>query len=153
MKCPRCGSLEDKVLESRQNKEATSIRRRRECTDCGFRFTSYENIEKRPIMVIKKDGTMQNFDIGKIQRGLSICTAKLKIDEETIKDLLETIEEQITQMAGPNRRITTVEIGEQVLKELYPISFVAYVRFAAVYREFKNVNQFIEEIQNLSNPK
>lgn len=150
MRCPKCFSTEDKVLESRSNKDATSIRRRRECLNCGFRFTSYENIEKRPIVVVKKDGTLQNFDIGKIQRGLNICTAKLKIDENDLKQLLERIEEQIIQIAGANRRITTEEIGEQVLKELYPISPVAYVRFAAVYREFKDVHQFIEEIKNLT---
>jgi transcriptional regulator NrdR len=150
MKCPKCGCLDDKVLESRQNKDATAIRRRRECLECGFRFTSYENIEKRPIKVIKKDGQIQNFDITKIERGIDSCTAKLSIGEDVRNELIETIEERINTIAGPGRRVTTIEIGEEVLKALYPISFVAYVRFAAVYREFSDVNQFIEEINKLS---
>lgn len=150
MKCPKCGYPEDKVLESRQNKEATTIRRRRECLSCHFRFTSYENIEKRPILVIKKDGSVQNFDIGKIERGIHFCTVKLKIEEDKIKNLLEDIEEKVIQIAGANRRISTTQIGEEVLKALYPISYVAYVRFAAVYKEFKDVKQFIEEINKLA---
>ncbi len=153
MKCPKCNCPDDKVLESRQNKEATVIRRRRKCLGCGFRFTSYENIEQRPIIVVKKDGALQNFDIGKIERGIHFCTAKLQIEESQINELLYNIEEQINQIAGATRRITTVQIGEEVLKALYPISFVAYVRFAAVYREFNNVNQFIEEINKLSTIK
>lgn len=150
MKCPKCGSLEDKVLESRQNKNGSSIRRRRECLSCGFRFTSYEKIEEKPIIVIKKDGRQQQFDINKVERGIFTCTEKLKIDPSIIDHLLVSIEERVQEIAGANRRISSAEIGEETLRQLYPISHVAYVRFASVYRAFDDLGQFIDEIEQIA---
>ncbi len=150
MKCPRCSGSEDKVLESRQNKDGSAIRRRRECLSCGFRFTSYERIEEKPIIVIKKDGREQPFDIKKVERGIRTSTDKLKISQATIDRLLNSIEDEIIEMAGHGRRVTSSEIGETTLKELYKVSKVAYVRFASVYRQFDDLDKFIQEIENIA---
>ena len=150
MKCPRCYVDNDKVLESRTNKDGTSIRRRRECLNCGHRFTSYERIEEKPIIVIKKDGSEQPFDISKIERGVRTCTEKLRLSQGTIEKLLNSIEDEIYKKTEHTRKITSIEIGETTLKELYKVSKVAYVRFASVYREFDDVNKFINEIENIA---
>ncbi|HIV98626.1 MAG TPA: transcriptional regulator NrdR [Candidatus Ornithospirochaeta avicola] len=150
MKCPRCGSLEDKVLESRPSKDGLSIRRRRECLECGCRFTSYEKVELKPIVVIKKDGKHQNFDISKVERGIRACTEKIAIDPERLKETLENIENRIHDLAGSKRTVTSVQIGEETLKELYKLNHVAYVRFAAVYRAFDSLERFIEEIEKIA---
>ena len=97
MKCPRCSSLEDKVLESRQNKDGSSIRRRRQCLECGYRFTSYEKIEEKPIIVIKKDGSEQPFDIRKVERGVRTSTDKLRLTQGTIEKLLDAIEDEVVE--------------------------------------------------------
>lgn len=149
MKCPRCSIDNDKVKESRQNKTATSIRRRRECLSCGHRFTSYEKIEEKPIIVKKKDGREQPFDISKVERGIRSCTDKLKINQSTLEELLNNIEDNVNDVAGSKREITSKEIGEETLKQLYKVSPVAYVRFASVYREFNDLDQFIKEIEHL----
>lgn len=150
MKCPKCDCLEDKVLESRSNKNGTAIRRRRVCTECGHRFTSYEKIEEKPIIVIKKDGHQQPFDIAKVERGIRSCTEKLRIDQSTLEKLLVSIEESINDIAGPGRMIKSTEIGEETLRQLYPISKVAYVRFASVYRAFDDLDKFINEIEHIA---
>lgn len=150
MKCPRCNESEDRVLESRQNKDGSAIRRRRECLSCGYRFTSYERIEEKPIIVVKKDGREQPFDIKKVERGIRTSTDKLKISQATIDRLLNNIEDEIMEMAGHGRRVTSSEIGETTLKELYKVSKVAYVRFASVYRQFDDLDRFIEEIENIA---
>lgn len=150
MRCPNCGSSKDKVLESRQNTNGSSIRRRRECLDCGYRFTSYEKIEEKTITVIKKDGRSQQFDIKKIERGIRTCTEKLNIDEETISQLLDDIEDAIAEQAGHDRKIKSSAIGEETLKHLSTINTVAYVRFASVYRAFDDLDQFIQEIERLN---
>ncbi len=150
MKCPRCGSLNDKVLESRQNKNGTSIRRRRVCLDCDHRFTSYEKIEERPIIVIKKDGREQPFDISKVERGIRSCTEKLMIDQKTIDTLLANIEDRVNDIAASSRKIKSSQIGEETLKQLYTVSPVAYVRFAAVYRAFDTLDKFISEIEHIA---
>ncbi|MBR1937808.1 MAG: transcriptional repressor NrdR [Spirochaetales bacterium] len=149
MKCPRCSCPDDKVLESRMNKEGTSLRRRRECLKCGFRYTTYERYEERPIIVTKKDGRLQNFDRSKIERGIRTCTEKLKIDEKDLQQVLDRIEEEINELAGSSRVVTSQQIGEITLKEIYTLSPVAYVRFAAVYRAFDDLSQFINEIERL----
>ena len=152
MNCPKCGSSKDKVLESRSNKEGTSIRRRRQCCDCGYRFTSYEHIERKPIVVIKKDGRHQTFDIGKVERGIRTCTEKLPLGQGEIDNILHTIEDEGYEVAQSNRNtISSKEIGEATLRALYPVSPVAYVRFAAVYRAFDTLDQFISEIETLRN--
>lgn len=150
MKCPRCGSLTDKVIESRPGRDGMSIRRRRECTECGCRFTSYERVELKPIIVIKKSGKHQAFDINKVEHGIRVCTEKINIDPEELQKTLINIENRITDLAGAKRTITSTMIGEETLKELYKLNPVAYVRFAAVYRAFDNVGQFISEIEKIA---
>ena len=150
MKCPRCGCMIDKVVESRPGKDGTTIRRRRECTECGFRFTSYERVEFKPIIVIKKNGKHQPFDIAKVERGIRVCTEKLDISQEALEKTMFSIENRINELAGPKRTVTSVTIGEETLKELYKLHPVAYVRFAAVYRAFDNVGQFINEIASIA---
>lgn len=150
MRCPRCGNDNDKVLESRTNKDGTSIRRRRKCLECGHRFTSYERIEEKPIIVIKKDGRHQPFDITKVERGIRQCTEKLSITQNEIEEILRNIEDSIYELAGSSNTVTSKQVGEETLRQLYPISPVAYVRFASVYRAFDDLDQFIEEIENLA---
>ncbi len=153
MICPKCKKDNDKVIESRPNKDGTSIRRRRECLECGYRFTSYERIENRPISVIKKDGTRQPFDITKIQRGIERCTEKLNIPQEDIDRTLASIEDRVGEIAGARNTITSKEVGEETLRQLYDLSPVAYVRFASVYRRFDDLGQFIKEIESLAERK
>ncbi|MBK5200296.1 MAG: transcriptional repressor NrdR [Spirochaetaceae bacterium] len=153
MKCPKCGSSKDKVLESRQNTQGSSIRRRRECLECGYRFTSYEKIEEKTISVIKKDGRSQQFDIKKIERGIRTATDKLNISEETLTQLLDSIEDAVEEQAGHDRQIKSSSIGEETLRQLSLINTVAYVRFAAVYRAFEDLDQFILEIERLNENK
>ncbi len=149
MRCPRCSHNNDKVLESRSTRDGTQIRRRRQCLNCGFRFTSYERIEERPIIVIKKDGRHQPFDISKVERGIRTCTDKLDLDPKDLDNILRNIEDRVYEIAGVKNMITSKEVGEETLRQLYPISPVAYVRFAAVYRAFDDVDQFIKEIETL----
>jgi len=150
MRCPNCQKDNDKVIESRSNQFGTSIRRRRECLNCGYRFTSYEKIEEKRITVIKKDGREEVFDINKIKRGIETSTDKLNIDDEIIKQLLDDIEQNIRTQAGSKREIKSSQIGEETLKQLSHVNTVAYVRFAAVYRAYDNIEQFIQEIERLN---
>lgn len=151
MNCPKCNIDHDKVLESRSNKEGTSIRRRRLCLNCGYRFTSYEHIERKPIVVIKKDGKHQTFEIAKVERGILTCTEKLPIGQNEIEETLREIEDEVYTIAQNNKNsITSREIGEATLRHLYRMSPVAYVRFAAVYRAFDTLDQFINEIEELT---
>lgn len=153
MRCPACGSLEDKVLETRTTANGTAMRRRRECLACGFRFTSYERVEDKPITIIKKNGDIQPFDIRKIERSLRICTDKRNITQEKIDDLVRNIEEAIQIQAGPKHEITSTAIGEEILKKLYTLDPVAYVRFASVYRQFNSLEQFVDEIEKFAQPE
>ena len=150
MRCPRCGNDNDKVLESRSNRDGTSIRRRRKCLECGHRFTSYEKKKKKPIIVIKKDGRHQPFDISKVERGIRQCTEKLSIKQEEIDEILHNIEDNIYEMAGSSNTVTSQQVGEETLRQLYPVSRVAYVRFASVYRAFHDLDQFVSEIEKLA---
>ncbi|MCR4676729.1 MAG: transcriptional regulator NrdR [Sphaerochaetaceae bacterium] len=147
MRCPACGCNDDKVLETRTTNNGSAMRRRRECIKCGYRFTSYERVEDKPITVIKKNGNIQQFDAEKIQRCLRICTDKRNISQETLDELISNVEEQIKIMAGPRHEVTSAQIGEEILRQLSGIDAVAYVRFASVYRSFNNVEQFIAEIE------
>lgn len=151
MKCPRCSHEQDKVLESRQNRDSTTIRRRRECLNCGYRFTSYEKIEEKTIIVIKKNGSQQPFDIKKVERGILTCTDKLKINHEDIEKILQRIEDNVREIARNKKVVKSTEIGEETLKQLYTLSPVAYVRFASVYRAFDDLDMFIEEIEHIAN--
>ena len=149
MKCPSCGSNNDKVLETRTTEGGLAIRRRRECLDCGFRFTSYERVEDKPITVIKKDGSLQPFDHSKIERSLRICTDKRSISGEVFDNLVQNVENAIKIQAGSSHEISSSAIGEEILRQLYKVDAVAYVRFASVYRSFNDVEQFIREIDRL----
>lgn len=150
MLCPHCGHTDDRVLESRQNRSGTTIRRRRECLECGYRFTSYERIDEKPLMVIKRDGRREPFDLAKVARGIGITTEKRNISQETIEEMLQEIEDEVQILAGAKREVSSVTIGEVALRQLYRIDAVAYVRFASVYRAFDNVDQFIEEIERIT---
>ena len=151
MNCPKCGKDHDKVLESRSNKDGTSIRRRRLCLECGYRFTSYEHIERKPVVVIKKDGSHQTFELAKVERGTRTCTEKLPVSQEAIDITLREIDVEVFAIAqGSRNQISSREIGETTLRHLYKMSPVAYVRFAAVYRAFDTLDQFINEIEELT---
>ncbi len=150
MRCPHCGSMDDKVLESRQNSSGSTIRRRRECLTCGYRYTSYERIEEKHLMVIKRDGRREPFDILKLERGLQTSLQKRTISQVVVEKIIHDIEDESMILAGSKRELSSQSIGELVLKKLYKIDPVAYVRFASVYRMFDNVSQFINEIEKLS---
>ncbi len=142
--------MEDKVLETRTTSNGSAMRRRRVCLKCGYRFTSYERVEDKPIVVIKKNGDLQDFDINKIVRAVKICTDKRNLSAETIENLIADIEEAIKIQAGSRHEITSSAIGEETLKQIYKVDKVAYIRFASVYRAFDNVEQFVKEIESLA---
>jgi transcriptional repressor NrdR len=150
MRCPHCHELEDRVIESRQNASGTSIRRRRECLACGYRFTSYERIEEKPLMVIKRDSRREPFSIDKIEQGIQRSLQKRPVSQKEIEELLHAIEDEAALVSKNSREIRAEEIGEMVLKKLYELDGVAYVRFASVYRMFDNVGEFLNEIEKLT---
>ncbi len=150
MLCPYCGSLDDKVIESRQNAAGTSIRRRRECVNCKYRFTSYEQIEEKKLMVIKKDGSREPFDPAKIARGIEKSLEKRPVSTNKADELLQAIEDEAYMIGKNSREITTGEVGDLVLKHLFEADKVAYVRFASVYRMFSDVHEFISEIERFT---
>lgn len=147
MLCPSCNSDNSKVLESRTTEKGQSIRRRRECLDCGHRFTTYERIEFVPITVIKKDGSKESFDRSKILRGIVRACEKTGIEAEVLESLVESIEVEIEE--NFMREITTQSIGELVLSHLSNISEVAYVRFASVYGKFTSIEDFVIILQQM----
>lgn len=147
MKCPFCGCVDTKVLDSRPNDDKTAIRRRRECEQCHRRFTTYEKIETIPLMVVKKDGNTEPYDRRKIEQGILQACYKRHITAETIEKAVDEIENTIFAMG--NSEIKSSTIGEIVMDKIKEVDPVAYVRFASVYRQFKDVNTFIEEIKLL----
>ena len=149
MRCPRCGEDNDRVLESRQSTSGTSIRRRRECSACDYRFTSYERIEERPLMVVKRSGNREAFDLSKIARGLERSLEKRPVSAETVTEILALIEDQAYMMGKSSHEVSAEKLGELVLEKLYSIDSVAYIRFASVYRSYGDVQEFIEEIKKL----
>ncbi len=150
MRCPHCGSLDDKVIESRQNSIGTSIRRRRECTSCGFRFTSYEHIEEKPLMVVKRDGRREAFDLVKLERGIQKSLEKRPVPQAKVEEIVHEIEDEASMKGKSTHEVSAQELGEMVLAKLYALDRVAYVRFASVYRMFDNVEEFVREIEKLS---
>ncbi len=149
MKCPYCGSDENKVIDSRIVKEGKAIRRRRECLKCGKRFTTYEYIEKSPVMVIKRDGRREPFDRAKLLNGIITACHKRPVPREKIEELVDEIESVISDLG--KLEVPSREIGEEVIKRLKFIDEVSYVRFASVYRDFKDKNEFFEELKKLMN--
>jgi len=151
MKCPYCNQSGDKVVDSRESKEATSIRRSRECLLCGKRFTTYERIMESPLLVVKKDGRREEFDRNKIMTGLLKAFQKRPValtDLERIADEIETYVQE-----NPEKEVTTAEIGQMLMRKIHRLDKVAYVRFASVYREFKDVSEFLQEISELFDAK
>ena len=151
MKCPFCGHLEDKVIDSRESKEGESIRRRRQCLSCEKRFTSYERIDEVPYMVIKKDGRREKFDRQKVLNGLMRACEKRPVSMVKLSDLVSQVESRVTD--SPDREIMTTEIGEFLMETLRGIDKIAYVRFASVYRDFQDERAFIEELHSLVTPE
>lgn len=150
MKCPFCGSIEDKVIDSRTSKEGDAIRRRRECLKCGKRFTSYERVEDVLPMVIKKDGRREPFDRLKILNGLKKACEKRPIGIETLEAITDSIEKKLLGLGV--KEIQSTWIGEEVMTALKELDKVAYVRFASVYRQFKDINELMNEVKALFNP-
>ncbi len=148
MKCPFCDELEDKVVDSRMAKEGEVIRRRRECLGCKRRYTTYERVEEILPMVVKKDGRRESFDRTKILAGLKKACEKRPISTATIEDVTDRIEKRIQEMG--ETEIESRIIGEELMKELHQLDQVAYVRFASVYREFKDIDQFMDELKMLA---
>jgi len=151
MKCPFCGNIEDKVVDSRVASEGDSIRRRRECLKCQRRFTTYEYIEKTTLMIIKKDGRREPFDRNKILSGLLRACEKRPVSMETVEEVVGNIER--TLQKNYDKEVVSSDIGELVMKQLHDLDEVAYVRFASVYRQFKDINQFLGELKDLLNKR
>ena len=151
MKCPYCGHLGDKVVDSRESKEGEVIRRRRECLECGKRFTSYERIDEIPYMVVKKDGTRERFERQKLIAGLLKACEKRPVAVSALEGIADRVEATLQERT--EKEIATSEIGTLVMEELKRLDKVAYVRFASVYRHFRDINEFANELKELLNPK
>jgi transcriptional repressor NrdR len=147
MRCPKCGHLEDRVIDSRATREGRAIRRRRECIGCGSRFTTYEYVENASVAVVKRDGKREAFSREKVIAGISRACEKRPISLNQIEEIVDRMETEM-QKRAPGE-IPSKLIGEFVMEELQGIDEVAYVRFASVYRHFKDVNEFLDEIQGL----
>ena len=151
MKCPFCGDQESKVVDSRRSEDGQSIRRRRECLACQRRFTTYEMVESLPIIVVKRDGTRQNFDRNKILNSMIRAFDKRKVDLEDLDRLTTEIEQAIQNSL--EREISTDKLGEMVMARIKPMDEVAYIRFASVYRRFQDVNSFVREVSRFLEEK
>jgi len=147
MTCPFCGYREDKVIDSRESKEGDSIRRRRQCLSCERRFTTYERCDEVPYMVIKKDGRREKFDRQKVLNGLLRASEKRPISMGRLAELVDEIESVLLE--NPEREIPTTLIGERLIDRLRTIDKIAYVRFASVYRDFQDVEEFVNELKNV----
>jgi transcriptional repressor NrdR len=147
MKCPFCAHPEDKVIDSRESKEGELIRRRRECLECLRRFTTYERIDEIPYMVIKKDGRREKFDRQKIMQGLLKASEKRPIGMGQLAGIIDDVESRITESA--DRELPTTEVGEMLMERLKALDKIAYVRFASVYRDFQDVEAFLNEVTDL----
>ena len=148
MKCIYCGHLDSKVIDSRQSDDGTAIRRRRECNNCGKRYTTYETVETTPVLVIKNGGTREMFDAGKIKSGIIKACEKRPVPMFKIDNLVEDIQKQVYNSL--DQEITSKEIGEMVMNGLKEIDEVSYVRFASVYRSFKDISTFMRELEKLA---
>ena len=151
MKCPFCAHLGDKVVDSRERKEGEVIRRRRECLECGKRFTSYERIDEIPYMVVKKDGTRERFERQKLIAGLLKACEKRPVKVAQVEAVADKVEGLLQDR--PDKEISTAEVGEAVMDELKRLDKVAYVRFASVYRHFRDIGEFMDELKDLLNTR
>ena len=151
MKCPFCGYIDSKVIDSRPAEEGATIRRRRECLACQKRFTTFEIIERLPLVVIKRDGSRQSFDKVKLINGMVRACEKRPVTLAQLEKIADDIEQEL--QSGLEREVSTVDIGEMVMDKLKNVDEVAYVRFASVYRSFKDINTFMEELSKLLTDK
>jgi len=151
MKCPYCAHLGDKVVDSRESREGEVIRRRRECLGCGKRFTSYERIDEIPYMVVKKDGTRERFERQKLVAGLLKACEKRPVSVASLEEVADRVESTLQERT--EKEISTHEIGAFVMQELKKLDKVAYVRFASVYRHFRDIGEFMTELKDLLNAK
>lgn len=151
MKCPYCGFQESKVVESRHGEDSLSIRRRRECLNCQKRFTTYEIVESLPIIVVKKDGSRQSFDRNKILNSMVRAFDKRQVAMEQLESITTEIEQVIQNTL--EREVPTARIAELVMERIKPIDEVAYIRFASVYRQFKDINSFLQELHQILQEK
>ncbi len=151
MKCPFCAEINNKVIDSRLSKDGNVIRRRRECVECNRRFTTYENIEEIPIMLVKKDGRREVFSLDKVRSGMKKACEKLDISMNTIEEFIIDLERDLKETG--EKEIPSHIIGERIMSKLHELDDIAYVRFASVYREFKDVNDFVDELKRLLNKK
>jgi transcriptional repressor NrdR len=151
MRCPYCSTLDSRVLDSRPAEEGNSVRRRRECSDCGKRFTTYERVDELPLMVVKKDGRREYFDRQKLLAGLITACQKRPIATGLLEQMAAEIERDLKNSS--DREVPSKDIGEQVMVRLRNLDEVAYVRFVSVYREFKDVQGFVREIEQLTGKK
>jgi transcriptional repressor NrdR len=151
MKCPFCGYLESKVIDSRPAEEGATIRRRRECLSCQKRFTTYEIIERMPLIVIKRDGSRQSFDKSKLINGMVRACEKRPVALAQLEKIADDIEQEL--QGSLEREVSTAEIGEMVMTRLKDVDEVAYVRFASVYRSFKDINTFMDELTKILSEK
>ncbi len=151
MKCPFCGHMDSKVLDSRPAEDGNAIRRRRECIECGRRFTTYEKVDEIPLVVVKKDGRREVFDRSKILGGILKACEKRSISMTQMEEVVDDIEKELRNRMDVE--VSSEQIGEMVMEKLRGLDEVAYVRFASVYRRFKDVNSFIEELENLLKKK
>lgn len=147
MRCPYCGASDSRVLDSRPAEEGNSVRRRRECGECGRRFTTYERVDELPLMVVKKDGRREAFDRSKLLAGLITACQKRPVSTTVLEELAGEIERDLK--SAMEREVHSRDIGEQVMRHLRELDEVAYVRFASVYREFRDVQEFMREIEQL----
>ena len=147
MKCPFCSHLEDKVVDSRESKEGDVIRRRRECLGCGKRFTSYERIDQIPHLVVKKDGRRERFDREKVMQGLMKACEKRPVSVKALEQVVERVEAMVQE--SPDREVPTDQIGEFLMEKLKDLDKVAFVRFASVYRDFRDVGEFTAAVEGL----
>jgi transcriptional repressor NrdR len=151
MKCPYCGFLKDRVVDSRETRNGDSIRRRRQCLNCSRRFTSYERIDEIPYMVVKKDGGREKFDRNKVLSGLLKACEKRPVSLTQLEKIVDLVEQQVQE--SPDHELATAEIGKILLSELKRLDKVAYLRFASVYLEFDDVQEFMTEINELFEKK
>ncbi len=151
MKCPFCFNLADKVVDSREGKEGNVIRRRRECLECGRRFTSYERIDEIPYMVVKKDGSRERFERQKLIAGLLKACEKRPVSVAALEAIADRVESTLQER--PEKEVTADEIGNSVMQELKSLDKVAYVRFASVYRHFRDIGEFMTELKDLLNTR
>jgi transcriptional repressor NrdR len=148
MKCPFCEKLEDKVLESRETDDGNVIRRRRECAACKGRFTSYERLEEKPVLVIKRDGRREQFSSEKIRKGIMRACEKRPVSAELVDGMVDEVEKEIHREDG--REVMSSKIGEMLMDKLTKIDKIAYIRFASVYRKFEDLSEFIKEVKEIT---